>query len=71
VIRCRVIPVIASLILSSASVFAQTPSDAEIRKILADRIWVENMGIGIVVGVIDANGRRIFAFGSLSKNDNR
>jgi CubicO group peptidase (beta-lactamase class C family) len=32
---------------------------------------VENLGIGIVVGVIDANGRRIIAFGRLSKNDDR
>ena len=70
-IRCRVIPVIASLILSSADIFAQVPSDAEIRKILADRLYAQNLGIGIVVGVIDANGRRVFAFGGLSRNDNR
>jgi len=67
----RLTPVIASLILSSASAFAQTPSDAEIHRILADRVWAENLGIGIVGGVIDANGRRVFAFGGLSKNDNR
>lgn len=71
VIRCRVIAVTAWLLLSSTSAFAQIPSDAEIRKVLSDRIWVENLGIGIVVGVIDANGRRVVAFGSLSENDNR
>ena len=70
-IRWRVIPVIASLILSSANAFAQVPSDAEIRKILADRVYRQDLGIGIVVGVIDANGRRVFAFGGRSKNDNR
>ena len=53
-IRGRVVPVIAWLILSSADVFAQIPSDAEIRKILADRVYAQNLGIGIVVGVIDA-----------------
>ena len=67
----RLTPVIASLILSSAVVCAQIPTDAEIRKILADRVWADNLGIGIVVGVIDANGRRVLAFGGLSKNDNR
>jgi len=69
--RGGVVPVIASLILSSANIFAQIPSDAEIRKILADRVYAQNLGIGIVVGVMDANGRRVFAFGGLSRNDNR
>lgn len=49
-IRWRVIPVIASLILSPANAFAQLPSDAEIRKILADRVYRQDLGIGIVVG---------------------
>jgi CubicO group peptidase (beta-lactamase class C family) len=47
------------------------PSDIEIRKILADRIGADNLGIGIVVGVIDANGRRIVAYGGLAKDDKR
>ncbi len=47
------------------------PSDTEIRKILADRIGSEKLGIGIVVGVIDANGRRAVAYGSLAKDDPR
>ena len=68
----RLTPVIiASLILSSARLFAQIPTDAEIRKILADRVWVDSLGNGIVVGVIDADGRRVVAFGGVSKNDNR
>ena len=67
----RAIPVIAWLILLSASGFAQVPSDAQIRQILADRVHAQDLGIGIVVGVIDANGRRVVAFGSLSRNDTR
>lgn len=47
------------------------PADAEIRKILVDRIGAENRGFALVVGVIDANGRRIVAYGSLAKNDPR
>lgn len=69
--RSRVIPAIASLVLWSATASTQVPSDAEIRRILAERVYRENLGIGIVVGVIDANGRRVFAFGSYSRSDHR
>ncbi len=62
---------IAGFLLFSASVFAEVPSDPEIRKILVDRVGSENLGIGIVVGVIDSNGRRVIAYGSLARNDNR
>jgi hypothetical protein len=54
----RVTLFIGVLIVSCACAFTQVPSDVEIRKILADRIGAENLGIGIVVGVIDSNGRR-------------
>ncbi len=66
-----------SLMLLRTAAFAQAPAespilpDAEIRKILADRIGSENLGIGIVVGVIDAKGRRIVSYGSLAKDDKR
>jgi len=63
--------VLAAVILSCAAGWAQVPPDAEIRKILADRVGAENSGITIVVGVIDANGRRVVAYGSLAKNDPR
>jgi D-alanyl-D-alanine-carboxypeptidase/D-alanyl-D-alanine-endopeptidase len=62
---------LAGLVLYCASTFTQIPSDAEIHKILVDRVGAENLGIGIVVGVIDSNGRRVIAYGSLAKNDNR
>jgi len=63
--------------LALTSAFAQVPvdtpipRDAEIRKILADRVGAENRGIALVVGVIDANGRRVVAYGSLAKDDER
>jgi serine-type D-Ala-D-Ala carboxypeptidase/endopeptidase len=62
---------IAGLVLASASAFSQVPTDAEIHKVLVDRVGSENLGIGIVVGVIDSSGRRVIAYGSLAKNDNR
>jgi D-alanyl-D-alanine-carboxypeptidase/D-alanyl-D-alanine-endopeptidase len=65
------------LILSCTAALAQSPApspvppDSEIRKIITDRIGSENSGVAIVVGVIDANGRRVVAYGSLAKDDKR
>jgi D-alanyl-D-alanine-carboxypeptidase/D-alanyl-D-alanine-endopeptidase len=47
------------------------PSDAEIRKILVDRIDVQKQSVGIVVGVIEPSGRRVVSYGRLAKNDPR
>jgi serine-type D-Ala-D-Ala carboxypeptidase/endopeptidase len=47
------------------------PSDAEIRRILAERIDAQKQGVGIVVGVIDPHGRRVVAYGALEKGDHR
>lgn len=67
----------AFLILLAVQTFAQPaahsilPPDSEIRQILASRVGAENLGAGIVVGVIDAKGRRVVAYGSLAKGDKR
>ena len=47
------------------------PTDADIRKILVERIDSFHQGVGIVVGVIDAHGRRVVAYGSLDQDDKR
>jgi serine-type D-Ala-D-Ala carboxypeptidase/endopeptidase len=66
-----------SMVLPRVAAFAQAPVDSplpsntEIRKILADRVGSENSGLAIVVGVIDAKGRRVVAYGGLAKNDKR
>ena len=66
-----------ALAIAVAASMAQTPSapptasDADIRKILADRIDVHRQSVGIVVGVIDANGRRIVAYGKRAASDPR
>ena len=72
-------PLVASLVfaIAVAAPMAQTSptpptaSDADIRKILADRIDVHRQAVGIVVGVVDANGRRIVAYGKRAANDPR
>ncbi|HLZ81936.1 MAG TPA: serine hydrolase, partial [Caulobacteraceae bacterium] len=47
------------------------PSNAEITRLLADRIDVQRQGVGIVIGVIDASGRRIIAYGRRDESDTR
>jgi CubicO group peptidase (beta-lactamase class C family) len=69
--RRRAALLLAGFVLSCATAFTQPPSDTEIRQILAGRVGAENNGSGIVVGVVDANGRRTISYGSLAKNDAR
>ncbi|HXI31681.1 MAG TPA: serine hydrolase [Vicinamibacterales bacterium] len=45
--------------------------DAEITKIIADRIDVQKQSVGIVVGVIESSGRRVVSHGALAKGDAR
>jgi D-alanyl-D-alanine-carboxypeptidase/D-alanyl-D-alanine-endopeptidase len=60
-----------AIVLILAPVAMPVPPDAEIREILGRRVGAENLGIGIVVGVIDPKGRRIVAYGSPAKDDKR
>lgn len=69
-LRTPLLSVIA-LLLAGATGLAQAPPDAEIRRILAERVGAENAGVGIVVGVIEPQGRRIVSYGSLAKDDRR
>ena len=47
------------------------PSDAEISAILQTRVATERRAVGVVVGVIDANGRRVIAAGARDVGDPR
>ena len=52
--------------ISSAQAPAQTfPPDSEIRNLLAERIDKDHQSVGIVVGLIDATGRRTISYGKL------
>ena len=46
-------------------------SDAEIRHILAERIDSERRGVGIVVGIITPQGRRVISHGAFGRGDPR
>jgi serine-type D-Ala-D-Ala carboxypeptidase/endopeptidase len=43
------------------------PTDAEIRQMLVERIDTMHRGVGIVVGIIGPEGRRIIAYGNTDK----
>jgi serine-type D-Ala-D-Ala carboxypeptidase/endopeptidase len=61
-----------ALTLLSQYAFAQSIApDSEIRKILVDRIDTYQRNVGIVVGVIEPEGRRIVAYGRMDKSDPR
>src|SRR5512140_2336471 len=47
------------------------PSNDEIREILVKRIDQQKQAVGIVVGVIEPNGRRVVAYGNLATGDPR
>ncbi len=50
-------------------------SDADVRKILSDRIDRDHQGVGIVVGIIEPEGaaaeRRVISYGTLDQGDKR
>ena len=60
------VAVLAAMHVAVAS--APIAGDAEIRKILADRIDAQRKGVGIVVGVIEPLSRRIVAYGSADRD---
>lgn len=47
------------------------PTDAEIRRILVQRVDTDKQSVGILVGVIEPGGRRVVAYGGLDTDDKR
>jgi D-alanyl-D-alanine-carboxypeptidase/D-alanyl-D-alanine-endopeptidase len=47
------------------------PSDDEIRQILVERVDVQHRGVGIVVGVVTPEGRRVVSYGAVDRGDPR
>ena len=47
------------------------PGSDEIREILVRRVDHQKQAVGIVVGIIDANGRRVVAYGHPANADSR
>jgi len=62
---------VAATACTKASQPAQLASDAEIRGILEDRIDKYRQSVGIVVGLIEPQGRRVIAYGKMDQADGR
>jgi CubicO group peptidase (beta-lactamase class C family) len=71
--RYGILLCLALCMFGTAAAFdrAAAPSDSDIHQILVNRIDKEKQGVGIVVGVIDAKGRRVVSYGTLEKGDKR
>ncbi len=54
---------------SHATTPSATPSDAEIDRILAERVDFYQSGVGIVVGLVGPEGRRVIVHGVRDKHD--
>jgi serine-type D-Ala-D-Ala carboxypeptidase/endopeptidase len=74
----RVVVVLMLLLLSSMGSVgakplwpASLPPDTEIRRILQDRIDHQRRGVGIVVGLLTPEGRKVIAHGGLDHGDPR
>jgi CubicO group peptidase (beta-lactamase class C family) len=49
----------------------ELPNDEKIRQLLADRIDVQQKSVGMVVGIITPQGRRLITYGRLNQGDTR
>ncbi|HVW21717.1 MAG TPA: serine hydrolase [Opitutaceae bacterium] len=68
----RFLPALAMILGPAARAQGPVPpSDAEIRRILQQRIETEQRGVGLVVGLISPEGRRIVAYGRRNQGDPR
>jgi CubicO group peptidase (beta-lactamase class C family) len=54
----------------SSSAF-RFPADSETRRIISERIEDRKQGVGIVVGLVGLDGRRIIAYGRFGTDDSR
>src|SRR5215471_12173303 len=69
---CAFAPLFAAqALVGQVPVSSPVSPDPEIRKILVDRIDTYRQSVGIVVGVIEPQGRRIVTHGRLDQGDPR
>jgi serine-type D-Ala-D-Ala carboxypeptidase/endopeptidase len=57
--------------VAAAQPGSAVPSESEIHSILVQRIDTFHRGVGLVVGVIDPQGRRVVTYGGLNQGDSR
>jgi D-alanyl-D-alanine-carboxypeptidase/D-alanyl-D-alanine-endopeptidase len=59
------------ILVTAKMLFAASPSAGEIRKILVERIEARKQAVGIVVGIVEPEERRIIAYGSTANGGSR
>jgi D-alanyl-D-alanine-carboxypeptidase/D-alanyl-D-alanine-endopeptidase len=71
--RCLIVVMIlmASIVSAKSSSDSRIPSDSEIRRILSERIDERKQSVGIVVGIVEPEGRRLVAHGHFGADDLR
>lgn len=57
--------------VAQTAVPAPMPTDAEIRHMLVTRVETQRQATGIVIGIVDARGRRIISYGTMGVDDKR
>jgi len=62
---------VAILAVTPIAAKSRILSDAEIRRILVERIDTQRQGVGIVVGVIEPQGRRVIVYGKADDGNPR
>jgi len=62
---------ILTLLIAAAQAQSPAPADAEIRRILAQRVDERHQAVGMVAAVIEPSGTRIVAYGKVAKDDAR
>ena len=71
VIGLPLVLVLAMISSAQSKLPSTVLSDEEIRKILVERIDAQHQSVGIVVGVITPEGRRVVSYGHLAQGDPR
>lgn len=72
VAACAFALIVTTQLRAQSQAPARTPSDGDIRRLLAERIDTYRQSAGIVIGIIEAPGRRrIVSYGTLAQGDPR
>ncbi len=52
-----------TVMIATATSLAATPTDAEVKALLEERLSLPRGGVGLVVGIVDASGKRVIVAG--------
>jgi len=70
-IACALMTLVVARAWGTSGASPSTPSEEEIHQILVERVDVQHRSVGIVVGVVTPEGRRVVSYGVLNRGDPR